>query len=702
MSQSTLAAPAQLAGEIAAQLDRPIAYFRTWIDSRFAGQRGFLCLGYIDGDPQIEDLRQKWYVYPLEAQRAAADLADYAARGFNLYMAPCLFSERTRKYTYALPSIWLWADDVPASTPCTDLVRTSEGSRQAWAQLDRPLSASDRKRLQSVWQQKLGADTCTSNAVHMGRVPGGYNRKRHGKFLVYVEQHTERIYSADLLLSKAPAAPAHDQGRGEIADLDMPQVEQHLANIDALLLSGRAQQIKPGTQSARILAGEMLIFPVKNRQDDSRSMNGYVLGNGFYMRGFPDDEIAAVMFYHYRKWGVERDKGTVWCKLDIGRSIARMHAEKPGVVQSPTRYRKLTTTAEPITDTPAASRARHDRPRQLDPLMLFNRYTSDPTLCELSRKPRAAALGISTATLDRLDAALRCEDLIDIDRPGRGLPGRVVILGGVINIPVRGVLSGQPVATAPDAPRSALECAEVTQAAPQCIGETHQAPTPPSPPDARAATAPPARGASVGVCSPQAPAGAPRPKLADAVREVFDRLRVDQDTGERRRIYSKHVREALAEMGNWPASVVERAIEDERQRRRIAAIVADIQGMTPGTLRAQLRLMERLADKSRAEGTNLYRYAEWAAREMRAELATRPAEAGRKPRKNCEALPNLRAAGEQQQADLWQVAERGLAELRAHRAAPAPEPAHQVDYAAEKVNLLARLYARQAGQAVAQ
>ena len=72
-------------------------------------------------------------------------------------------------------------------------------------------------------------------------------------------------------------------------------------------------------------------------------MNGYVLGNGFYMRGFADDEIAAVMFYHYRKWGVERDKGTVWCKLDIGRSIARMHAEKPGVVQSPTRYRKLTT-----------------------------------------------------------------------------------------------------------------------------------------------------------------------------------------------------------------------------------------------------------------------------------------------------------------------------------------------------------------------
>ena len=73
-----------------------------------------------------------------------------------------------------------------------------------------------------------------------------------------------------------------------------------------------------------------------------------------------------------------------------------------------------------------------------------------------------------------------------------------------------------------------------------------------------------ARGASV--VPPSACRRAP-PCLADAVREVFDRLRVDQDTGERRRIYSKHVREALAEMGNWPASVVERAPTPRRSSR---------------------------------------------------------------------------------------------------------------------------------------
>ena len=40
----------------------------------------------------------------------------------------------------------------------------------------------------------------------------------------------------------------------------MPQVEQHLANMDALLLSS-TRPADCQAPSARILAGEMLIFP---------------------------------------------------------------------------------------------------------------------------------------------------------------------------------------------------------------------------------------------------------------------------------------------------------------------------------------------------------------------------------------------------------------------------------------------------------
>ena len=151
----------------------------------------------------------------------------------------------------------------------------------------------------------------------------------------------------------------------------MPLVEQHLSNIDALLASTRAQLIKPSTQTGRILAGEMLIFPVKGRMDDSRSMNASAVALGLLLRGFPDDEISAIVFHLYRKWGVELDKGTEWCKADIARILAYAHTEHPEAKQSPTRYRQRAA-GTPIVSTPARSRARADRPRLFDPAIANN------------------------------------------------------------------------------------------------------------------------------------------------------------------------------------------------------------------------------------------------------------------------------------------------------------------------------------------
>ncbi|HNP70473.1 MAG TPA: DNA-primase RepB domain-containing protein [Kouleothrix sp.] len=589
-------------------------------------------------------MREEWFLWPAQAHQIATRYAELATRGFNLYAGICLFARRKRSYASALPSPWLWLDDAPADVVCTELVRSSEASRQAWVELDQALSAEARKRLQVAWRDARGADACSADAVHMARVPGGFNTKRHARYLVHVERASDRQFSAQQLLSNAPAR-SDGAGAGAVTDLGWPGVERHLSNIGALLASARAACIKPDTQSGRILRGEMLAFSVGERQDDSRSMNGYVLGNGFYLRGFPDDEIAAVMLHHYRKWGLEHDKGTAWCKADIGRALARMHAAKPGIVQAPTRYH-ASAPVSPLVDAPAASRARADRPRTLDPLMLFHRYTADPALCALSRKPRAVALGISTATLDRLDLALRGEGLITIEQPGPGLPGRVLILGGVINIGADGVLS------AAAAPIEDLGAAigETGDRIPQCIEEeTHQPP--------EAADTP--------------PAAAPMPRtLAEAVRLAFDRVFVDQATGERRRATRKRLLLALEAL--WPhalpAPQLDQAIAAERTRRRCAAIIAGIASMSPATLRGQLRFMERLSEKSREQGTNLHRFADWAARELRREMASRPAEPGRAPRKNCEALPDLHAAAERQQAELWEVAERGLAQLRAERA----------------------------------
>jgi hypothetical protein len=583
--------------------------------------------------PDIPNTRRWFYLDPerLDLYAAAAAYAGQLAEQYgNVYTGIRTYRTKQRTEQNANPGRVIFVDDAPAAPalPYSASIRTSAASRHGYYKCDAPVSKDDARRAAAA----LGGDPSGVDLTQLIRLPGTVNTKHGERWPVELERAGGPIYSLDQVRAAFPAVAA-PAGRGVISPLNLPQIEKHLANMPALLASPRARCIKPETQSGRILAGEMLVFPIKGRDDDSRSINGYVLGNGFYLRGFTDDEIAAVMFYHYRKWGVERDKGTAWCKNDISRAIARMHAEKPGVVQSPTRY-VAQQDAAPLIEQPAASRARSDRPRKFDALMLFNRYQAQPELCELPRKGRAAQLDISTATLDRLEDALEAWGLIEIQTAGKGRPGRVILAEGVINIGALEVLS----APEPPIAEPGISAEQNDDRNPQCIGETHPPPETPKP--TAAAPAPPLR------------------RLVDAVREAFNQVRVDQATGERRKVTRRRVLAALAELGSWPAEAIERAIAEERQRRRIAAIVDDIRGMPVGTLRAQLRLMERLGDKSRELGTNLYRYADWAAREMRAELASRPAKRGRKPRRNCEALPDLRAAGATYQAELLDLVDQ--------------------------------------------
>src|SRR5689334_23541348 len=112
----------------------------------FGGQSGWLCMGWIDGDPKVESLRETWFELPRQftaALQCARTLADCQ---FNLYVAPCLFRERTRGYATALPSVWLWLDDVAIDGAM--LVESSPGNFQSWLPLDRPLDARERSQLQ--------------------------------------------------------------------------------------------------------------------------------------------------------------------------------------------------------------------------------------------------------------------------------------------------------------------------------------------------------------------------------------------------------------------------------------------------------------------------------------------------------------------------------------------------------------------------
>ena len=172
--------PLQLAGEIAAQLDRPTAYFRTWIDSRFAGQRGFLCLGYIDGDPQIEDLRQKWYVYPWKP--SAPPIRRLCSARLQPARWPPVSFPNARA-SIPMPFRAFGFGQMTCQPALLYRPGAQQRGQQAGVGTARP--TAKRQRPQAAAKRvaaEAGADTCKfSNAVHMGRA-GGYNRKRHGKF----------------------------------------------------------------------------------------------------------------------------------------------------------------------------------------------------------------------------------------------------------------------------------------------------------------------------------------------------------------------------------------------------------------------------------------------------------------------------------------------------------------------------------------
>jgi len=84
---------------------------RRFLSARFSGMSGWLCLGWIDGDPDIEPMREEWFNLPAQAHQVTARAVELAEQGYKLYVARCLLAEPRRSYPTALPSEWLWVDD---------------------------------------------------------------------------------------------------------------------------------------------------------------------------------------------------------------------------------------------------------------------------------------------------------------------------------------------------------------------------------------------------------------------------------------------------------------------------------------------------------------------------------------------------------------------------------------------------------------
>ena len=535
------------------------AHFR----AMFGDQRGWMELSTIEGDPDDRQrcrFHQSWFEYgPDKLDALIARIAELVKKHGNVYTSITLYSKPKRDKAYALPGRVVFIDDAqPGSYTYT--LKTSD-REQALIILDQLADVASREAI-ARRLSRAGADKSGWDITQLGRVPGTFNTKAraggcYGRgprdwiagtgHRVTLIPRTLRTYTLAELNQRAPKASQAADEDGPAADLDWPEIERWRGNMAPLITpEGYPRRWKAHQQSYRVLSGD--VVPVNDRGEADESTRRAFLARGCAWARYPHDAAAAILWHHTSSDYISR-KGSEWHKGDIARVIAKEYAI---VQQQVAGYQIRPITAaelkhgtqaapSPIATVERKSRARRDRPQIFTPATLFAHYRTTPTICDQPRKPRAAALGISTATLDRLEKALRVLGLIEIERAGRGYSGRV-ILAGVINITSQGVLSGQNTKSA----ENPIENTQTADLDPQCIGETH-----------------PPRAVPLGPAS-----AAPAPSLLQAVRLVFDRVHVDRETGEKRRITRKRLLSELAQLGSWPAAAVDRAIATERQRRR--------------------------------------------------------------------------------------------------------------------------------------
>jgi hypothetical protein len=290
----------------------PIAAFLT---TRFAGQSGWLCLGWIEGDPGLEPLRETWFELPRQLSAAihcAQTLADCHA---NLYVAPCLFAERRRSYATALPSAWLWLDDVALDG--AGLVESSEGNFQFWLPLDQPLDARERSAFQRALRDMSdGADTCSADGVHMARLPGGWNCKKQGRWQVRVAQPAGPPVRVDDLRAQfpeaqSPASVAQCEGDWTALPLDYP-----------LAASPRFQTlVQTNERLSQLLADLPIGLNCHGYRDNSRSARRAIFVCQLLRARYPHDEIRALVT-HFAKL-LDSGRGEAHFRCDVDRLLAK-------------------------------------------------------------------------------------------------------------------------------------------------------------------------------------------------------------------------------------------------------------------------------------------------------------------------------------------------------------------------------------------
>jgi hypothetical protein len=310
----------------------------SFLDYLFGQREGWACLGAIDGDPQVEGLtakNQEWFAWPDQRGAMICRAEWHAEQGHNLYVRQTLFSKKRGTQTNALPSPIIWQDDSRADTPASVLIESSKGNYQALITLDREATTAERKRMMRAWRNaRPGADDCSANPVAFVRVPGGYNRKRHGDWLVRYAVQSARIYTADKLLARCGAGKGETQSFSPAGGLDRAQLDHWQAHIEQLLNDDRTlpRAFVRDTPGRRILelraSGKGMLFHASGTWDASRER--LWLANSLVMARYLDAQIAALL-WHFEVTETVEIKGEAAVWADIHRVIAMARTAHPNI-----------------------------------------------------------------------------------------------------------------------------------------------------------------------------------------------------------------------------------------------------------------------------------------------------------------------------------------------------------------------------------
>jgi hypothetical protein len=476
------------------------------IDRSFAGRSGFACLGYIEGDPLVDDMRQEFFYLPTQRTAMIARATELESLFGDVYIGQCLFqrieefgrSGRSvyavaRDYAHALPHNEIWKDDVKdPHAIATRLIETRSGNYQALITLDRDCTPAERKRLMTAWRGDDG-DTCSNDAVHFRRLAGGRNTKPEAdNWRVRIAADTGRTYSADKLLARCEPESESTHHPDSFSSADWQELPNGESHWNSPRWQALATRQRPHLKKLLI---DKEPIPLPNKRSGKTNDDSWSNQRAVFVKNAleaydppPLEEIRAVAWY-FREYLGERKTDRQY-QEDIDRLITiyldQLYTQR-GKVYSPKPTKYLPGQHKPGVIKPRAPRGRAGCHADLvEKVYCLLQDAGDGRTAQVKIGQLADGIGVDRRTISSILVELREAGRIEKPRQVGQHGGLHIVLSGMI-------YSVEPIAecstATPQTDETAIRAIESTGTDQQDLGlcvlsdrEADRASEPPEPP----------------------------------------------------------------------------------------------------------------------------------------------------------------------------------------------------------------------------